>query len=262
MALGGHRDRPSPDGPRDRHHGSRHPGAGRPDGPDRHAPSAPGTEDDETLPCGASLAALWEDRTPPAGHARCPHCRAALDDLTALDDAVVQALASRHPGAGGTAAGSAGRQAADRLTDDFTARVMDVVRTELRPGRTLPLGGHADDDWITEAAAARSLRAAADSVPGVVAGSCRIVPLRPPASGRLPLPGARLPRGPLRVRIKVAVSPRWTLPGAAALVRERVAAAAGEDLGLHVCAIDVSVIDLLDDPGPDDGPAGTERSAP
>ncbi|MEK8171703.1 hypothetical protein NKH77_26930 [Streptomyces sp. M19] len=38
--------------------------------------------------------------------------------------------------------------------EDFASRVMKVVRTELRPGRALPLGEPSDDDWITEAAAA------------------------------------------------------------------------------------------------------------
>ncbi|MFH8367922.1 hypothetical protein [Streptomyces sp. NPDC018031] len=246
MAIGGDRNRSSPDGS-----------------------PAPGAGDDETLPCGARLAALWEDRSAVAGHTGCPHCRAALDDLAVLDRAVAGALTARPGpahgagGPGGDGAGPAARAPGDDLADAVTARVMDVVRTELRPGRTLPLGGaDSGDDWITEAAAARVLRAAADAVPGVAAGSCRIGPLRLPASGLLPLPGTRLPRGPLRVRLEVAMSARWTVPGVAALVRERVAAAVDRELGLEVSAIDVSVIDLLDEPGPGDGPAGARRGAP
>lgn len=194
--------------------------------------------DDEALPCGARLGALWEEGVPEAGHRECAHCRAALDDLAALDRAVRQAVANGPP-----------------AREDFASRVMKAVRTELRPGRTLPLGEPADDDWITEAAAARVLRSAADSIPGIVAGSCRILPLRPTTRARLPvpLPGARLPREPLRIRMKVAISPWWTVPKAAAAVRARVAKAAREQLGLDVPEIDVAVTDLLDEPDTPDG---------
>ncbi|MEU3460365.1 hypothetical protein ABZ721_10455 [Streptomyces sp. NPDC006733] len=198
--------------------------------------------DDELLPCGASLATLWEDGEPRPGHDDCPPCGAALGELTALDDVVHAAL---------TVPGSA--------AENLAGRVMDLVRTEVRPGRTLPLGEVADDDWITETAAARVLREAAESVRGVAAGSCRIHPLSAtPGSARsFALPGTRLPREPLRVALEVAAPLSWTIPAVAAAVRERVLTAARERVGLDVAQIDVTVIDLLDDqPATDAGGAG------
>lgn len=199
--------------------------------------------DDELLPCGASLADLWDSGAPAPGHEDCPHCRAALGELTQLDQVVHQALAVR-----------------DLPAPDLAARVMDLVRTELRPGRLVPLGDPAADDWITETAAARLFRQAADALPGVAAGSCRITAAAEPA--RYVLPGAPLPRGPLRVRLEVAVDLSRTVPEVGAAVRERVMTAARAHLGVDVAAVDVAVIDLLDedprdgdppDKGPGDG---------
>ncbi|MBD0735565.1 hypothetical protein [Streptomyces sp. CBMA29] len=184
--------------------------------------------DDELLACDASLADLWESGEPAPGHEDCPHCRDSLAELAQLDQAVHQALAVR-----------------DLPAPDLAARVMDLVRTELRPGRLVPLGDPAADDWITETAAARLFRQAADAVPGVVAGSCRITAAREPA--RYVLPGLPLPRVPLRVRIEVAIGLRRTVPGAAAAVRERVMNAAHAVIGLDVAVVDVSVVDVLDD---------------
>lgn len=62
--------------------------------------------------------------------------------------------------------------------EPLTRRVMDVVRMELRPGRPLCLGDPAEDLWIMEAVAARAVPAAAETVSGVRAASCRL--LQPP----------------------------------------------------------------------------------
>jgi hypothetical protein len=212
---------------------------------------------DERLPCGASLAQLWDTGTAAPGHADCPHCAAALADLSALDRAVREtALSERSAGAEGS-------------VDGLAARVMAVVRTELRPGRAVPLGlppapraedagsgENADDgladDWITESAVARVLRAAAGTVPTVVAGSCRVLPVEIPPEGL----GHRLPRGPLRVRVEIAVGAHRPLHRTAEAVRSAVAASARDALGLAVREIDVTVVDLLDeayDPGADVG---------
>ncbi|MEW2519575.1 hypothetical protein [Actinacidiphila alni] len=192
--------------------------------------------DDELLPCGASLADLWEDGAPAPGHEDCPYCRDSLAELGRLDQAVHQALAVR-----------------DLPAPDLAARVMDLVRTELRPGRLVPLGAADADDWITETAATRLFRQAADTLPGVAAGSCRITAAREPA--RYLLPGTPLPRVPLRVRLEVAVDLSRTVPEVAAAVRERVLDAAHAVIGLDIAEVDVSVVDLLDE-GTDDGPGG------
>ncbi|MFD5841030.1 hypothetical protein [Streptomyces chartreusis] len=58
--------------------------------------------------------------------------------------------------------------------EPLTRRVMDVVRTELRPGCPLCLGDPAEDLWIMEAVAARAVRAAAETV---FRGTARLLPL-------------------------------------------------------------------------------------
>ncbi|MEV5594531.1 Asp23/Gls24 family envelope stress response protein [Streptomyces sp. NPDC052496] len=204
-----------------------------------------GEHDDPTLPCGRALSSVWEEHeTDTAGRpdgdgdphaAQCPYCQEALTGLGVLDSYVREARQA--------AEAAAGSGAEDRRTERFTARVMDLVRTELRPGRTLPLGGPEDDAWITEAAAAKSFRAAAETLPDVQAGSCRVTLLAP--------------RGPVKVTLELAAGYAWPLPGLADRVRERVRAAARDDVGLEVGEIDVTVVDLVEDePGGSGGAPG------
>ncbi|WP_194280494.1 Asp23/Gls24 family envelope stress response protein [Streptomyces fagopyri] len=134
------------------------------DPPDLPRPSDP---DDEPLPCGRFLSQVWETwesagATDP--HLReCRYCRPAVQELEDLESAV-RRLREESPGAESYDAAPLAR------------RVMDVVRLELRPGRPLPLGEPAENLWIMEAVAARTLRTAAETVAGVRAGSCRIAP--------------------------------------------------------------------------------------
>lgn len=130
----------------------------------------PQDPDDELLPCGRFLSQVWEaweNAGADDPHLReCPYCRPAVRELEDLESAV-RRLRDESP-----------------VTEPYDAgplarRVMDVVRLELRPGRPLPLGGPAEDLWIMEAVAARTLRAAAETVAGVRAGSCRITPVPP-----------------------------------------------------------------------------------
>ncbi|MFF8835788.1 hypothetical protein [Streptomyces sp. NPDC015130] len=217
-----------------------------------------GADDDgELLPCGRSLENVWEGVAPEGQspeaesvhHAHCPHCSAALADLRSLDRLIT---AAREVDASTGADATDGYAAAEALT----ARVMDVVRLELRPGRTLPLGGGDDErSWIFESAAARELRAAVDALPGIRAGSCRIHPLGDGGSED----GAG--RGPLRVQVAVVAS-LAALPDAADEVRDALFAAADRVLGMDVREIDVRIVDVLVEdvgPGPDGGP-GSERS--
>ncbi|MFE6165472.1 hypothetical protein ACFQ7F_41955 [Streptomyces sp. NPDC056486] len=192
---------------------------------------------DELLPCGRELSHVWErwEAGVPDPHAEsCPHCTQAVNALRHLEGIVTEArdTAPREPD-----------------TSALTGRVMDVVRLELRPGRTLPLGDEDEDAWIVEAAAARTVRAAAESLPGVRAGSCRIDPLEDdPAS---PVPAGRLARGPVRIRVDVQVALTWNLPEVADRVRSQVLAAADGDLGMRIAVVDVTITDVIDDAGDD-----------
>ncbi|MFE3249321.1 hypothetical protein [Streptomyces sp. NPDC059209] len=216
MALNGHPDRPGPgDGVGDEGEFAENGGSDE--------------NGSELLPCGRELSAVWDawdDRGPAASPSsgvadphlvECPHCSAALADLAALGDAVDRTRAAERPG--------------PSELSDLTARVMDIVRLELRPGRSLPLGEPDEDLWIVEAAAARAFRGAAESLPGVRAGSCRISPRE---------------RGPVRVRLEVAAGLHLGLPDLADEIRARVAASARDTIGIEVESIDVFVVDLFD----------------
>jgi hypothetical protein len=187
-------------------------------------------EQDDLLACGRSLYALWEDGDDGGGPAvphpaDCPHCAAALREIRALDDFVQEARTAE----------------ADVPPPDasaVTARVMDLVRLELRPGRTLPLGDREEDHWIMEAAAAKTFRAAAETVAGVRAGSCRIGPL----------PGSPAPdRGPVRVSLGIEAGSLRALPALAEAVRAAVVHAADRAVGLRVAEVDVTVLDVFDE---------------
>lgn len=191
----------------------------------------PDPGDDERLPCGRMLSEVWdagESGTGDPHTASCPHCGEALRRLARLGEVV-------------RAAGAAGSTDLDAST--LADRVMDVVRLELRPGRPLPLGEADEDLWVLEATAARTLRAAADAVPGVRAGSCRIAPA---GAGGPAGPGRGPRRGPVVVRLEV-VTP-WTadLQALADEIRRRVQAAADLALGMPVAAVDVTITDIAD----------------
>lgn len=200
----------------------------------------------EVLPCGQALDELWERWTEAPAAAdndphlsTCPHCTAALDELRLLDEFVRQQVERDEREAARTPLADTGR---------ITERVMDIVRTELRPGASVPLGEPDEDHWITETAAARTFRNAAEREAGVQAGSCRIAPVEGPER-RFAMPGARLPRVPIRVSLGIVAPLRLhtPVPEIASRVRDLVSTAAKEELGMEVRAVDVVVIDLSDE---------------
>ncbi|MFJ8487471.1 Asp23/Gls24 family envelope stress response protein [Streptomyces sp. NPDC094038] len=189
-------------------------------------------EDDELLSCGRLLSrawADWEDGSDDAHRRTCPHCREAVRGLDELDSAV-RGLRTETADTGSYDA------------ESLTRRIMDVVRLELRPGRPLPLGEPAEDLWIMEAVAARALRAAAETVPGVRAGSCRLLEV--------------FEDGTVEVRLDIHAPTGITLPDLTAQVREQVGQAAGRALGMAVAAVHIRVTDLLP-PTADDGREGS-----
>lgn len=195
-------------------------------------PQSPAEAGDAFLPCGRDLADLWDQQDQdPAGlepwsadphTAECRHCAAALEDFTLLRDAVRRDVQETE---------------ADWEADAarLTASIMDVVRQELRPGRTLALGETDEDAWMYEAVAARIFRTAAELVPGVRAGSCRISPT--PSSHTQA-------RTPAQVRIEVSVDITPDLQLTADRVRRRIATAAEHDLGMNIASIDVAITDI------------------
>ncbi|NEA12352.1 Asp23/Gls24 family envelope stress response protein [Streptomyces sp. SID10692] len=189
-----------------------------------HPPESRTDPDDETLPCGRLLSRVWadwEDAVHDDHTAQCAHCRPAVADLERLESRV-RALDAEPAQTSFDAA-------------SVVDRVMDTVRLELRPGRPLPLGDAAEDLRIMENAAARVLRRAAEEVPGVRAGSCRLTP------------------GATTVEVALSVRAPLTTPDVRAVaqeVRRRVHEAADRRLGLRLGAIDVRVTDLVAEAAP------------
>ncbi|WP_435600425.1 Asp23/Gls24 family envelope stress response protein [Streptomyces sp. C10-9-1] len=181
--------------------------------------------EDEQLACGRLVFDVWDawEYGRSDAHLRdCPHCRESVRGLEQLQSAVRGLRDS----------------AVDPPADDMaplTQRIMDVVRLELQPGRPLPLGEAGEDLWITEAVAARTLRAAAEGVSGVRAGSCRFAP------------SLSFDTGPVEVCLDIHAPVDAHLPDIADDVRREVRAAADDQLGLVIAAVDVRITDLVVD---------------
>ncbi|MEU2931177.1 hypothetical protein ABZ636_40350 [Streptomyces sp. NPDC007251] len=183
---------------------------------------------DEVLPCGHLLSRVWEEAhdaaPPPDPHTvSCPHCRDAVEGLSTVNAATRALRAEDPPGL-------------HALAD----RVMDIVRAEVRLGRLLPLADPDLELRIAESAAAKVLRRAADTVPGARAATCRLIPEGNGTS--------------VRVTMTLAAALDRPLPDRVHQVRRSVLHSAGQDLGLAVTAVDITVVDVLEpwpplDPG-------------
>ncbi|MBM7440266.1 Asp23/Gls24 family envelope stress response protein [Streptomyces sp. HB132] len=190
-----------------------------------HEPQ-PHEGDDEQLPCGRSLLDVWdtwEQGTADPHAPGCPHCRQAVEELEALQSSV-RRLREEPPAT----------EPYDTLA--LTQRVMDVVRLELRPGHPLPLGEPDEDLWIMEAVAARTVRAAAETVAGVSAGSCRITPAQSAA------------QDPSRIDVLLEIRAPVTaeLQELGERVRRRVLSSVHDRLGMVLTSIDIRITDLTD----------------
>lgn len=139
-----------------------------------------------------------------------------------------------------------------------------TVRQQLGLGRLLPLGGAHDGAWISERAAAAVLRRAAEVMRGVRLDALRIGLTDPEDTqeAAVPPPPSALPPGPLRVTADFAATAAEPLPTTADRLRELLAGAAAERLGLTVTELDLRVTALLDEDEDADADAGVEEPAP
>ncbi|MFI1279894.1 hypothetical protein ACH4U5_03895 [Streptomyces sp. NPDC020858] len=185
----------------------------------------------ELLPCGRPLGRAWQQARDAAGasdphSSRCPHCREAIEGLTALDRATRALRAEEQPDG-----------------HSLATRVINAVRSEVRLGAMLLLDDPGHDLRIAESAAAKVLRRAADTVPGVRAASCRMAAATDGHVVHV-------------VVITVAATLDQPLRGRAEAVRQAVLHASEHVLGLAVTTVDVEVNAVLE---PSRAP-GDERS--
>ncbi|MFG2715494.1 hypothetical protein ACGFX2_33835 [Streptomyces goshikiensis] len=174
----------------------------------------------ELLPCGRPLGRAWEQARGATGasdphSSRCPHCREAIEGLTALDRATRALRAEEQPDG-----------------HSLATRVINAVRSEVRLGAMLLLDDLDHDLRIAESAAAKVLRRAADTVPGVRAASCRVTAAKGGHAIHV-------------VAITVAATLDQPLRWRAEAVRHAVLHAAEHVLGLAVTAVDVEVNAVL-----------------
>lgn len=174
----------------------------------------------DRLPCGRRVDDLWDQQASGAfgRHARtCGYCQAVLAEMLPLRVAT-RALAADPASA----------------PADLAQRVMAAIGSRITPTTRVPLSGPAGMRLgISDRAAAVILRAAGDTVAGVRARSCRLVPA---------VPGAPAPSHGIALTISV----RYGLPAPAAAraVRAAVRAAAQRQLGLSYSHIDIEVADI------------------
>lgn len=186
----------------------------------------------DTLGCGRSLADLSEyldtGRTSDPEHlAQCPECQAGLASLRRLS-----ALGHELLDADLTEAGSG--------TDDWMQAILGNLRLELRPGRSIPVRADDPADVLseTEGSVAALIRSIADGLPGTAAGKCRLY-------GDVTEPGA-----PVTVSVELAVVYGHPMEDRAAALRWQLADALARHTELNITAIDVTITDVLEPPGP------------
>lgn len=193
----------------------------------------------DTLECGHSLADLsaYLDTgqiDDPAHLERCPECQAALASLRHLSQLGGELLRSDVADAGSG-------------NGDWMQSILDNLRLELRPGRSIPLQAEHPDDtlWESEGAVSALIRSVADALPGTAAGKCRL-------QGEVTTMGA-----PITVEVEVAVVYGHPMEERAATLRDELARTLAAQTELNIQAINITVTDVLEPPAPPVQPTDT-----
>ncbi|MFG6404088.1 Asp23/Gls24 family envelope stress response protein [Microbacterium sp. P04] len=182
--------------------------------------------DSVVLECGKTLEEISDylaaDRQPyDASIETCPECLNALDSLERMGELSRSLIAS------------------DALhlpppPASWFGRIMDVVRTEVRAGRSLPVH-HPDPRvtiTITEGAVRSLVRAVGDGIDGLYLGRIEI-------EGDAEEPGA-----PVEIAVTATAAWNVSMPELAAELREAVFAALAQHTDLTVTAVNVAVEDV------------------
>ncbi|KQR03923.1 hypothetical protein ASF74_17960 [Arthrobacter sp. Leaf145] len=186
----------------------------------------------DALECGHSLAELSAyldtgEIADPAHLDSCPECQAGLASLRRLSELGNELLTADVADAG---SGS----------DDWMQTILDNLRLELRPGRSIPLRAADPQDtlWETEGSVSALIRSVADSFPGTAAGKCRLL-------GDITVPGAGI-----TVEVEIAVVYGHAMEERAAALRNELAKVLEVQTELNIQAINITVTDVLELPAP------------
>ncbi|WP_327237207.1 hypothetical protein OG349_27930 [Streptomyces sp. NBC_01317] len=137
-----------------------------------------------------------------------------------------------------------------------------AVRQRLGLGRLLPSGGPSEGIWVTEQAATAELRRAAVGVPGASLGGLWLSPADRDGPGLPvvpPAPGAAV-SVPLRIDGEFTATTGEPLMVVAQRLREVLAGAAEERLGLDVAEVDLRITGLVE-PAAGPGAEAVRKSA-
>ncbi|MFG6446507.1 Asp23/Gls24 family envelope stress response protein [Microbacterium sp. P07] len=178
------------------------------------------------LDCGKTVDDLSDylaaDRQPyDADIETCPECLNALDALervSALSRSLIERDARELPPPPST----------------WFDRIMDVVRSEMRAGRSLPVQ-HPDprvEVTITEGAVRALVRAVGDAIPGLYVGRVDIVG------------DAEVADAPVEVSLTATIAWDRSVVESAALLRSAVYEALAQHTDLNVAAVNVTVEDV------------------
>lgn len=203
---------------------------------------------EDSLDCGHSLAELSTyldtgEIADPAHLHSCPECQAGLASLRRLSQLGSELLTSDLADAGSG-------------HDDWMQSILDNLRLELRPGRSIPVqaGNPEDTLWETEGSISALIRSVADALPGTAAGKCRL-------HGDVTTPGAGI-----TVDVEIAVVYGHPLVERAEELRRELAQTLAFQTELNIETINITVRDVLEPPSaadqvpsPPTSPAPTTR---
>ncbi|MFJ1600996.1 hypothetical protein [Streptomyces sp. NPDC088261] len=138
-----------------------------------------------------------------------------------------------------------------------------AVRHRLSLGRLLPSGGPSEGIWVTEQAATAELRRAAVAVPGASLGRLWLSPADRDGPGLpvVPPPPGAAAAVPLRIDGEFTATTGEPLMVVAQRLREVLAGAAEERLGLDVVEVDLRITGLVE-PAAGPGAESVRKSAP
>ncbi|MDO6145398.1 Asp23/Gls24 family envelope stress response protein [Paenarthrobacter aurescens] len=200
----------------------------------------------DALECGHSLAELstYVDTgqiADPVHLQSCPECQAGLASLRSLSQFGSELLSSDLADAGSG-------------HDDWMQSILDNLRLELRPGRSIPLtaGDPRDSLWETEGSISALIRSVVDAFPGTAAGKCRL-------HGDITTAGAGI-----CVEVEIAVVYGHPMEERAAELRRQLSETLAFQTELTIESINITVTDVLEPPPPTSagpGKAGTTPAA-
>lgn len=153
-------------------------------------------------------------------------CQLALDALERLHR-LTPAL---------VAADTAAEPAAD---EGWVQKILGGIVLDARAGRRIPFASPAHTDLgITEGAVRGLIRAAENTIPGLLIGRCRL-------DGEITEPGA-----PIRIDVEASVAYGISIPRLAGELRAEIANRLATHTDLNVTAIDITIQDVQHTPSP------------